>query len=88
MSAFDALGAYTLSPDVSLRDEPFGALAYHHINRRLVFLKSRPLVDIVRDLSIHTSAREAIVAHVPEEETARYEKALASLVPSEIINAR
>ena len=63
-----------MSRHVSLRDESFGALAYHHVNRRLVFLKSKPLVAIVRD--------------VDEAEVARYEKALSSLVPSDIINGR
>ena len=41
---FDASAPWSLSPEVSLRDEAFGALAYHHGNRRLVFLKSRELV--------------------------------------------
>lgn len=77
-----------MSRDVSLRDEPFGALAYHHVNRRLVFLKSRELVSIVRDLEHHESAQRAVAAHVAESEQARYELALASLVTSEIICGR
>lgn len=77
-----------MSRHVSLRDESFGALAYHHVNRRLVFLKSKQLVDIVRDLANFPSAREAIAAHVEEAQLARYETALASLVPSDIINGR
>ena len=51
-----------MSRHVSLRDESFGALAYHHVNRRLVFLKSKPLVAIVRDLGTFPTAREAIAA--------------------------
>ncbi|MCX6513169.1 MAG: mycofactocin biosynthesis chaperone MftB [Actinobacteria bacterium] len=37
--------AMELHPEVALRDESFGALAYHYGNRRLVFLKSRPLAS-------------------------------------------
>lgn len=85
---FDASAAWQMSRHVSLRDESFGALAYHHVNRRLVFLKSKPLVAIVRDLANFPSAREAIAAHVDEAQVARYESALASLVPSDIINGR
>ena len=39
---------HRLSPRVGLRPEPFGALAYHFDNRRLVFLKSPELVALVR----------------------------------------
>ena len=77
-----------MSRDVSLRDEPFGALAYHHVNRRLVFLKSRDLVAIVRDLEHHESASLAVAAHVAPSEQTRYEHALATLVSSEIICGR
>lgn len=77
-----------MSRDVSLRDEPFGALAYHHVNRRLVFLKSRDLVAIVRDLENHDSASLAVSAHVAPNEQSRYEQALATLVSSEIICGR
>jgi putative mycofactocin binding protein MftB len=85
---FDSTAPWQMSRHVSLRDESFGALAYHHVNRRLVFLKSKPLVAIVRDLANFPSAREAIAAHVDEAQVARYETALASLVPSDIINGR
>ncbi len=42
--------AWRLNPQVALRDESFGALAYHYGNRRLVFLKSWTLVDLVSSL--------------------------------------
>ena len=45
---------------MSLRDESFGALAYHHVNRRLVFLKSRELVELVRRLDDFDSADAAL----------------------------
>lgn len=86
--AFDPSAPWTLSEQVSLRDEAFGALAYHHGNRRLVFLKSREMVALVRSLGEHTSADEAIRAVVGKEQHARYVTALASLLRSEIISGR
>ena len=50
---------------MALRDESFGALAYHYGNRRLVFLKSRTLVELVSSLGEYPSAAEAIDALVP-----------------------
>ena len=38
-AAFAVEQAWQLNPQVALRDESFGALAYHYGNRRLVFLK-------------------------------------------------
>ena len=40
----------TLHPQVALRPEPFGALAYHYDTRRLVFLKHLDVVRVVRAL--------------------------------------
>jgi putative mycofactocin binding protein MftB len=84
-STFDLTKPLQLSDDVSLRDEEFGALAYHHVNRRLVFLKSRPLVDLVRQLHNYPSARDAIESLVEPDEHDRYEAALASLYRSELL---
>ncbi len=85
---FDAYAPWQLSAEVSLRDEAFGALAYHHGNRRLVFLKSPALVDIVRDLENYHTAADAIGAHVASSQQGAYERALASLARSEIIHGR
>ncbi len=83
--AFDASAAWQLSPRVSLRDETFGALAYHHDTRRLVFLKSRPLVSLVRRLGEFATASDAVTALVPSAEHDRYVAALRSLARSEIL---
>ncbi|NNN00249.1 MAG: mycofactocin biosynthesis chaperone MftB [Acidimicrobiaceae bacterium] len=77
-----------LNAKVSLRDEAFGALAYHHDTRRLVFLKSRPLVELVRRLEEYGSGFEAINALVRPEEHAIYARALESLSRSEIVCGR
>ncbi len=79
--------AWRLSAQVALRDESFGALAYHYGNRRLVFLKSRTLVALVSSLHEFPSAAAAIGALVPEAQKASYERALARLAASEVIDA-
>jgi putative mycofactocin binding protein MftB len=86
--AFDASVPWRVSPQVSLRDESFGALAYNHDNRRLVFLKSTELVALVRQLEQYESAADALDALVPTDQRERYEKALASLATSEILCGR
>ena len=71
---------------MSLRPEPFGALAYDFSTRRLSFLKSRKLVELVESLEDHPSARAACdAAGLEESERAQYETALATLASSGII---
>ena len=85
---FDASAPWSLSAQVSLRDESFGALAYHHGNRRLVILKSRDLVELVRRLKEFESADGAIDAVVAPVRHDRYVRALSSLVNSGILSGR
>jgi putative mycofactocin binding protein MftB len=85
---FDPDRAWRVHPQVALRDESFGALAYHYGTRRLLFLKSRPLVDLVSALDRFESATAAIESLVPENERAQYTRALARLAKSEVIDAR
>lgn len=81
--------AWRLDPLVALRPEPFGALAYHFGTRRLSFLKSRVLLDVVAALEDHPSAREACrAAGVLDDELARYEQALATLAEAGMITPR
>jgi putative mycofactocin binding protein MftB len=86
-AAFAVEQAWQLNPQVALRDESFGALAYHYGNRRLVFLKSRLLVELVSSLHDYPSAAEAIDALVPEGQRDSYRRALARLAASEVIDA-
>jgi putative mycofactocin binding protein MftB len=84
--AFDLERAWALSPQVALRPEPFGALAYHFGTRRLSFLKSRKLLTVVESLGSCGSAREACVAAgVPADELPRYARALEALADSGMI---
>ena len=87
MNDFDPAGRYRLDPDVALRPEPFGALAYHYGSRRLTFLRTPLLARVVRGLDRHESVEAALAADVPEAERAAYRRALASLAESRFIRA-
>lgn len=87
---FDLDAAWECSRKVTLRSEPFGALAYHYHTRRLVFLRSAGLVDLVTALSRYPTAANAIDAVIDPADTAsrdRYIEALASLAESGVIEA-
>ena len=86
--AFDPEGPWRIHPQVALRDEAFGALAYHYGTRRLLFLKSPTLVALVSALERYPSASAAVEAIVPVEQHTRYCRALARLAASEVIDAR
>lgn len=78
--------ACELHPDVALRPEEFGALAYHYGNRRLIFLKHPDVVTLVRDVAKHRSLREALVeTGIAESRWPSFLSALESLAESEVI---
>ena len=87
LGVFDTRVQYRLSPRVGLRPEPFGALAYHFDTRRLVFLKSRDLVDLVHALESHPCADDAIdsVVAPTTERRGSYVSALASLCDAGVV---
>ena len=81
--------AWTLSPSVALRPEPFGALAYHFGNRKLSFLKRPELVTVVRGLGEAPDVRSALVAAgVPAGDHAAYAGALRTLAGTDMIRPR
>jgi mycofactocin biosynthesis protein MftB len=86
--AFDADKPWRVHSQIALRDESFGALAYHFGTRRLMFLKSRTLVELVSALEQYDSADSAIAALVAESERPTYRRALARLAASEVIDVR
>ncbi len=87
--SFDLSQPWLLNPRVSLRDEPFGALAYHFGTRRLSFLKSERLRAVVESLADHDTAAQACrAAGVGDEELPRYERALATLARTDMIVRR
>ena len=77
----------TLSPQVAIRPEPFGALAYHYGNRRLVFLRHPDVVKVVRSLGDHPTLRDALAANgIDEKRWPSFVKAIDSLTTSEIVH--
>ena len=79
-------GPWRLSPQVALRPERFGALAYHFGTRRLSFLKSRRLLAVVEGLeSAPDPAAACRAAGVPEAELPSYRRALATLADTGMI---
>jgi len=81
---FEPRHGYRLNPRVALRPEPFGALAYHFGTRRLSFLKSPDLVELVRGLQAHQSVTDAL-AMVPAGRRDLCLRALAALAASDMI---
>jgi len=81
--------AFELHPQVALRPEPFGALAYHYGNRRLIFLKHPDVVRVVNALGSSATLRDALVScEVAESRWPAFERALASLIESEMLHER
>ncbi|MDQ6784212.1 MAG: mycofactocin biosynthesis chaperone MftB [Actinomycetota bacterium] len=84
-SAWEPALRYRLDPRVALRPEPFGALAYHYDSRRLTFLRSPLLVDVVKSLEEHASAADAVDTLVPRWRRGTFLDALANLAGSHFI---
>jgi putative mycofactocin binding protein MftB len=85
-SLFDLDAAWRLHPQVAIRPERFGALLYHFGTRRLSFVKTPTLLETLQRLDSSSSARAACVeAGVSSTDMASYEKALATLAGSQMI---
>ena len=78
-----------LHPQVAVRPEPFGALAYHYGNRRLIFLKHPDVVSVVKSLGEHATVADTLDAcGVTPERWPSFVTALSSLETSEIVRER
>lgn len=80
---FDLDARWQLHPQVAVRPEPFGALLYHFGTRKLSFLKNACVVDVVRSLPDHHSARSALRAAGAEADA--YATALETLADSQML---
>ena len=81
--------ALELPPQVAVRPEPFGALAYHYGNRRLIFLKHPDVVSVVNNLAAHDCLQSTLDAcGVAPERWPSFVTALSSLESSEIVRER
>jgi mycofactocin biosynthesis protein MftB len=88
-AVFDPARPYRCCPKVALRPEPFGALAYHFGTRRLSFLKTHELVEVVRTLEVHGDVHAALeAAGVPPAQRPAYLSALAGLAENGTIESR
>jgi putative mycofactocin binding protein MftB len=86
---FDPARPHRCSPRVALRPEPFGALAYHFGTRRLSFLKTPQLVEVVSGLEQHRDVHSALdAAGVEEAQRPAYLRALAGLAANGTIEER
>ena len=75
-----------LDPQVALRPEPFGALAYHYGNRRLIFLKHPDVVRVVQALGDHATLADALRAcGIDERRWPAFVEAVESLVRSGVV---
>jgi putative mycofactocin binding protein MftB len=87
--SFDAHAGWRLAPSVALRPEPFGALAYDFTTRKLSFLKSPILVQVVEQLADAPSALAVLDAvGVTVQEQSSYLTALATLARTGMITRR
>jgi len=78
-----------LDPRVALRPEPFGALAYHYGNRRLIFLKHPDMVRVVESLDGEATLGEVLAGcGIDERRWSSFERALSSLIDSEMLHER
>ena len=86
---FDPARPHRCSPRVALRPEPFGALVYHFGTRRLSFLKTPQLVEVVSGLAQHPDVHAALdAAGVEEAQRPAYLRALAGLAANGTIEER
>lgn len=86
---FELDRAWSMHPQVALRPESFGALAYHFGTRRLSFLKSPALRALVESLAEHPTAADALdSAGIGASERPDYLRALATLAASGMIIQR
>ena len=87
---FDLDAGWRLHPGVALRPEPFGALLYHFHTRKLSFLKSPTIVEVVRILADHPTASAACRAAgiTDPQRLTMFERALATLAATETIRER
>lgn len=86
---FDLTRPWRMHPQVELRPEAFGALAYHFGTRRLSFLKSPDLRELVASLAAHPTAGDACeAAGIDADCLPQYTTALARLAATDMIVER
>ena len=83
---FDLDRGWRVAAQVAIRPERFGALLYHFGTRRLSFVKSPALCQVLLELDATSTARQACErAGVPQHQLARFEQALGVLAGTHMI---
>jgi putative mycofactocin binding protein MftB len=78
-----------IHPQVAVRPETFGALAYHYGNRRLIFLKHPDVVTVVQALNDHPDVQSTLNAcGVTQDRWPSFIAALSLLETSEVVRER
>ena len=73
-------------PQVAVRPEPFGALAYHYGNRKLVFLKHRDMVRVLDELDGKATLAEILEeCALDESRWSGFDAAMTRLIESEML---
>jgi putative mycofactocin binding protein MftB len=86
---FDPTRPYRRAPQVALRPEPFGALVYDFGTRRLSFLKTRQLAEVVATLEDNADVDSTLDSvGVAPDQRAAYLRALAGLADAGAIQPR
>ncbi|GAA3438364.1 mycofactocin biosynthesis chaperone MftB [Kutzneria kofuensis] len=86
---FDPKRPYRRAPQVALRPEPFGALVYDFTTRRLSFLKTKQLAEVVASLENHADVDSTLDdVGVVAGQRAAYLHALAGLADAGTIQPR
>ena len=81
--------AWTLSPNVSVRPERFGALLYHFGTRRLSFVKDPRLLTVLEHLAeAPTAGAACTLAGVDAASLPAYERALTRLADTDMVRER
>ncbi len=80
---------YELTEQVALRPEPFGALAYHYGNRRLVFLRHPDLLEVVNHLGRSGDLRSCLEhCGIDPERWPSFCAAIESLIADDMLRPR
>ncbi len=85
----DLDAGWQLDPQVALRPESFGGLAYNYSTRRLSMIRSPALLGLIMSLAEHASARAACeAARIGSEQQPQYEHALSALAMAGVIKLK
>ncbi|MGO9752389.1 MAG: mycofactocin biosynthesis chaperone MftB [Solirubrobacteraceae bacterium] len=88
-AVIDLDAGWQLDPQVALRPEGFGGLAYNYGTRRLSMIRSTALLGLIMSLAEHPSARAACdAARIGADRGQQYEQALSSLAAAGVIRRR